>query len=345
MQYNQVLTTDELIAEMKNFKWTRKPKELQIHHTWKPTVSSFNKLKEKKGDAAYTITNDGMKNSHIKAGQPTIGQHLTLCPDGMWIVGRDWNSVPYSIAGRNSIGFSIEMVGNFDIEGLKTSSVNTLGYDIFHGTPSETELAKFSKFFLEFFVLTVKNGITFHRDYSYKTCPGNNIDKAKFLARVTSTVPVIKKPAVPTFINIDGNIRGERVKEIQSMLVKFGWKLVIDGAYGPKTTEAVTSFQKSYKLTATGIVDVTTYELMREEFKLIQQTFKAINPGDVSNQVRVLQRMLNAIETNRDALLGLDGNYGPKSQAAVKKFQTKIKVTPTGVVDRNTWDKLIDMSK
>lgn len=162
-----ILTTQELINLWKSFKWTRYPKEVHIHHTWKPTHSNFN-------ENNHLQLHESMKNHHIKTnGWSDIGQHLTLFPDGKWVVGRDWNINPASILGRNSLGFAIEMVGNFDIKG--TGEYNSLGYDKLEGKQLNSILQ-----FLNF----VNLPIIFHREYSDKTCPGTSIDKNKFIQMV-----------------------------------------------------------------------------------------------------------------------------------------------------------------
>lgn len=161
----KVLNTTELIALIKAYKFTRKVSEFHIHHTWKPDHKDFN------GSNGLQLQQN-MRNYHVNnLGWSDIGQHLTLLPDGNWVIGRDFNLIPASIYGRNSFAFAIEMLGNFDkghdeLEGKQLASILDLLY-----------------FGLDFFNLP-ESAIIFHREYAPKTCPGSNIDKQKFIEQV-----------------------------------------------------------------------------------------------------------------------------------------------------------------
>ena len=58
------------------------------------------------------------------------------------------------------------------------------------------------------------------------------------------------------------NSRHPAVKQIQAQLVKHGYKIAVDGIYGPKTTAAVKSFQTKAKVTADGAVGPITWPLL-----------------------------------------------------------------------------------
>lgn len=166
VQKEEPLITEELIEYCKIFNWKRKPYELHIHHTWKPCHNDFNGKNHKN-------LHNAMKNYHINIRKwSDIGQHLTLFPDGKWIIGRDFNKNPASIRGRNGLGFAIEMIGNFD-----------KGQDKFEGEQKQAML-QFSKFFIEFFNLDFYKDIVFHRQYSKKTCPGTSINRSRFIEEV-----------------------------------------------------------------------------------------------------------------------------------------------------------------
>jgi len=162
----KILTTDELITYTKNFKWTRKFSEYQIHHCWKPDHSNFN------GTNGIALQ-EAMRNYHVNnLGWQTIGQHLTLLPDGKFITGRDFNIIPASISGRNSLCFlAIEMIGNFDT-----------GYDKLEGEQLNSIL-KLVNWGINYYNLGTK-GIVFHNEYASKSCPGTGIDKKWFVDKV-----------------------------------------------------------------------------------------------------------------------------------------------------------------
>ena len=163
------MTTLELIKYLDDYHFTRNIKEVHLHHTFIPTHKSFEIAKNKQSEPHFYLQN-AMKRSHLQQGWSDIGQHLTLFPDGIWVTGRDFNKIPASIKGRNSHGFCIEMVGNFDKDGSITS--NKLGYDVLTGLQKEA-IIKLLKY-----TTNLKHWDTkFHNEYSRKTCPGNTIKK------------------------------------------------------------------------------------------------------------------------------------------------------------------------
>lgn len=52
------------------------------------------------------------------------------------------------------------------------------------------------------------------------------------------------------------------ISDLQNMLIRKGWKLAADGAFGPKTEQAVKEFQQKYKLPVTGQIDTDTLNKM-----------------------------------------------------------------------------------
>lgn len=164
--YDQVLkTTEELMDLLKEYNFTRSIKFLDVHHTWKPNHSNFN-------GSNHSKVNKGMRDYHVNDnGWSDIAQHLTLFPDGKWLMGRDFNKTPASIANHNTGAFMIEMVGDFDV-----------GNDTLEGEQLNSIL-EFSKFFKNQFNIEIR----FHREYaSWKSCPGSSIDKAEFLEQIDS---------------------------------------------------------------------------------------------------------------------------------------------------------------
>lgn len=64
-----------------------------------------------------------------------------------------------------------------------------------------------------------------------------------------------------------------------------------------------------------------------------------VEPGSVGGHVRAVQALLNA---NLNAGLSIDGEYGPKTAAAIKKFQTSKKLSPDGIAGKDTWAALLN---
>jgi g-D-glutamyl-meso-diaminopimelate peptidase len=74
-------------------------------------------------------------------------------------------------------------------------------------------------------------------------------------------------------------MRGSDVMEIQALLRKIGYNPgTIDGIFGRQTQQAVMQFQRSYGLTADGIIGPNTYRIL-ERFLLGYNTY-TIGPGD-----------------------------------------------------------------
>lgn len=172
----KTMSLEELFKELDKHQY----REFHIHHTWKPTHKDFN------GSNHIQLV-ENMAYYHINTLKwSDIGQHITLMPDGVVVSGRDFGKYPASITGRNKGAFAMEMLGNFDIQGAKTSTYNDRGYDKFEGKQKESAL-KIAKYFLDRGI-----NIVFHNEYSTKTCPGNGINKNKFLEEVRGLNMIFK---------------------------------------------------------------------------------------------------------------------------------------------------------
>ena len=55
---------------------------------------------------------------------------------------------------------------------------------------------------------------------------------------------------------------GDRVKAVQGQLATQGWRLAIDGAFGPRTTRSIRDFQTAHGLTVDGVVGAQTWYAM-----------------------------------------------------------------------------------
>lgn len=66
-----------------------------------------------------------------------------------------------------------------------------------------------------------------------------------------------------------------------------------------------------------------------------------LKKGDTGSDVRQLQTLLNTLN---DAGLEVDGKFGPLTEQAVKDFQTKNELKPTGKVNKKTAEKLEELA-
>ncbi|MBF2016672.1 MAG: peptidoglycan-binding protein [Rivularia sp. T60_A2020_040] len=61
--------------------------------------------------------------------------------------------------------------------------------------------------------------------------------------------------------------------------------------------------------------------------------------GSLGEAVTLLQQLL---ESQGYRTSGVDGNFGPKTEQAVKKYQTNFGLVTDGIVGKKTWYKLGD---
>lgn len=179
-------------------------------------------------------------------------------------------------------------------------------------------------------------------------------------------VPVIgmelSAPEVPLRI---GSV-GEDVALVQNRLGRISTNYPnipkipeIDGIFDLPTEQAVVEFQRTFGLTPDGVVGkVTWYELLRvynavkrlneldsegltyEEF--FRQYPGELRPGDTGNEVKVEQYYLQYIAQYDPTVPApeISGVYDEATEAAVRAFQEEYGLPPTGIIDRDTFDKL-----
>ncbi|TCP68580.1 peptidoglycan recognition protein family protein [Baia soyae] len=316
--YGKIVTLDELIEYIAENDESKHP-EIHIHHTWKPDHSSFN-------GANYITLQNGMRSAHLGRGFITIAQHVSLFPDGKFVLGRDINLPPASSTGYNDSDsdgthpFMVETVGNFDV-----------GHDPFQ-PPQSTALFHLTAYFVKYRGAKIK----FHNEMSSKTCPGSSINKQWFVGEVQKIVgggngsnPQIPEPgyteiAFPGY-PIRKGARGPVVGRIQQ---KVGVKA--DQIFGPTTEKAVRAWQKAHGLRVDGVVGPDTWKSMFNNSNVYPG--KLIRRGSKGDVVRAIQKKLGG--------LIVDGVFGVKTEVAVKAFQRKKGLAVDGIVGLQTWNVL-----
>src|SRR5215212_5247364 len=113
---------------------------------------------------------------------------------------------------------------------------------------------------------------------------------------------------------------GSDVRRVQRNLVLitlFGWD-EIDGIFGPKTKDAVKSFQESKGLVEDGIVGPATWGAMPND-----PNTPLLSNGDTGPVVTALQQGLHPIAPGGSgpAPGPIEGIFGPKTEAAVHAYQ------------------------
>src|SRR5438128_2144654 len=125
---------------------------------------------------------------------------------------------------------------------------------------------------------------------------------------------------------------GEDVRDVQQRLVALGYALPtseLGGHFGDATFAVVRAFQQRRALMVDGIVGSETWsELVEAGFALGDRTLYLRNPYFRGDDVRALQRRLNALgfDGGRE-----DGIFGARLDRAVREFQRNIGRDPDGV--------------
>jgi peptidoglycan hydrolase-like protein with peptidoglycan-binding domain len=132
---------------------------------------------------------------------------------------------------------------------------------------------------------------------------------------------------------------GAAVKTLQQALANAGFSPgAADGQFGPKTAAAVKSFQSAKGLVADGIVGPKTWaKLTAAAPSAPGGSGPTLKQGQSGAPVTALQNRLNQLGFNAGAA---DGQFGPKTTAAVKAFQSAKGLVADGVVGPKTWTQL-----
>ena len=152
---------------------------------------------------------------------------------------------------------------------------------------------------------------------------------------------------------------GSEVEQVQfwlSTLAQYESRIpsvTVDGIYGSGTAAAVRAFQRLYGLTVDGIVGLTTWTELYDQFRSIQSDNgtpnaypgTALRQGSSGQNVRLVQFWLKIARTVYSSLnnVTVDGIFGSSTAAAVRRFQTYFGLTSDGVVGRTTWNKLYEV--
>jgi N-acetylmuramoyl-L-alanine amidase len=197
------------------------------------------------------------------------------------------------------------------------------------------------------------NDIVRHYDVTHKNCPAPWVAQpSEFVAfknRVAeklSGAPSVTAPTHASAPSTSGLLRqgdtGAAVKEMQTKLNKAGFNCgVADGIFGSKTTDALRKFQASRNLAVDGIYGPNTKAKLEAVFSYTLPS-GIIRKGDKGSMVKLLQTALNAAGFGCGTV---DGAFGAKTEAAVKKFQAKYGLAADGIYGPKTKAKLAEVLK
>ena len=133
------------------------------------------------------------------------------------------------------------------------------------------------------------------------------------------------------------------VKLAQAMLnaVVPGTPLAVDGKFGPLTLAAVQTFQTSWLLPVTGMIDTGTWFALA-----LASPYPLLEPGPLDPPmsgppVALVQQLLNLAGASPQ--LGINGSFTPDTQSTLEAFQAQRGLTSSGSVTPDTWAALADI--
>jgi peptidoglycan hydrolase-like protein with peptidoglycan-binding domain len=129
-----------------------------------------------------------------------------------------------------------------------------------------------------------------------------------------------------------------RVRVLQQRLRALGQQPgPVDGLYGPLTEAAVRRYQSVAGLAVDGIAGPQTMRALHARLPQLVALGAGYGQGGGSAQVRAVQRRLRSAEQDPGPA---DGVFGPRTEAAVMRFQSERGLAVDGVVGTQTWRAL-----
>lgn len=192
--------------------------------------------------AAHTASPEDVDRWHKSRGWSGIGYHFYVRKDGSIHRGRPLDCVGAHVAGKNSYSVGICAEGDFTRETMAGTQK-----DAMRGIVAWLQ------------TVYPKAKVVRHADLAPTSCPGGNYP----LAFVTSGAPAAPKPNTrPDIPTLRIGATGSFVKLLQHALIKRGYKLTVDGIFGPKTRKAVMAYQKRCHMGVDGIVGPKTWRAL-----------------------------------------------------------------------------------
>lgn len=151
--------------------------------------------------------------------------------------------------------------------------------------------------------------------------------------------------------NLSEGSSGEGVLTVQyylsyiALFVPTVVEAAMDGSFGPTTANAVRSFQRTYGLAETGVVDRATWDRMENVYfeivseidyeffggRILPFPGRILREGVEGNDVRVLQEYLNYISASYTDIpkVNVDGIFGPSTAEQVRAFKSLFDIPGT----------------
>ena len=159
--------------------------------------------------------------------------------------------------------------------------------------------------------------------------------------------------------------QGEDVEALQYYLAFIGYffpelpPIPITGFFGELTRDAVFSFQNTYGLPVTGVVDANVFNRIEQVYNTVVSELPAnyqsaigepypgrfLVEGDRGESVRIIQGYLNKIGQNVEQIpvIETDGIFGVRTKAAVIALQQYLGIEQTGAIGPVEWAEIITL--
>ena len=146
----------------------------------------------------------------------------------------------------------------------------------------------------------------------------------------TTTSTTAPSKTTPNKYPITGD-HNDAVKSLQKALIAAGISLKggADGRFGSGTTNAVTTFQQNMRISATGVVDQLTAQLLG-----LTPAPALPKIGDTGDVVKALQKLL--MTAGIAVRGGADGQFGVATKNAIAAFQKAQGLQASGILDLQT---------
>ena len=153
----------------------------------------------------------------------------------------------------------------------------------------------------------------------------------------------------------------EHTEEITGLLYQIALRdsripIVLPGKdYTEETALAVRAYQQAYGLPVTGEIDGTTWDSIVETYHKFTDAAEPLSvfpagtfilqERDSGGMVQLVQGLLNLAAAHYGNLLPVagSGTYDADTAAAVRQLQKISALPETGILDRNTWNRLAEL--
>lgn len=143
---------------------------------------------------------------------------------------------------------------------------------------------------------------------------------------------------------------GKAVEELQRLLEKRvgDVELEIDGIFGETTKLAVQVFQNRVFLKDDGVVGAKTWKALdagqRDDLPELRLNSKAEEVARVQSVLKFNQVVKETLGSDGYYFGAVDGNFGAKTEQAIKAFQKDKRLVADGVIHTKTWKALMDLA-